>query len=164
MRRLSPFEWGMFAVAAIAAVAIYAAIDVALAGRTMLTIEGVGDRPIDLLAPEWLKLVAVTPFFFVVRHFSLTDLALTQQLLQAGLRSLVIVAAALALARPSWTTKESKVATVVLVDVSDSVSDAQLEAAKKYLAELDAAGGEDTWMSVVTFAEKPQVAKRDGGR
>jgi len=163
MRRLSPWEWAMFAIAAVAAVAIYVGIDLALAGRTMLTIEGVGDRPIDLLAPEWLKLVAITPFFFAVRQYSLTDLALTQQLLQSGLRSLVIVAAALALARPSWTTKESKVATVVLVDVSDSVSDAQLEAAKKYVAELDAAGNDDTWMSVVTFAEKPQVAKRDGG-
>lgn len=146
-----------------AAVALYLGIDAWLAGRTLVTLHGVGPRPIDLLAPGWLKLVAITPFFFLVRHWSLTDLALTQQVLQAALRSLAVAAAALALARPSWITRESKVATVVLVDVSDSVSDAQLAAARAYVAELDAAGGDDTWLAVVTFAEKPQVAKRAGG-
>ena len=163
LRRFTPWEAGIIAIAAIAAVAIYATIDLWLAGRTMITIEDLGDRPIDLLAPEWLKLLAVVPFFFAARHWSLTDLAISQQVLQAGLRTLIVAAAAIALARPSWVTRESKVATVVLVDVSDSVSDAQLAAARKYVGELDAAGGDDTWMSVITFAEKPQVAKKDEG-
>jgi Ca-activated chloride channel homolog len=148
-----------------AALALYFAIDWWLAGRTLITIDGVGDKPVSLLAPEWLKLVCVVPFFFVARHWSLTDLSVTQQVLQAGLRSLVVLAAALALARPSWVTTDSKVATVVLVDVSDSVSDKQLEAARAYVNELraSAAKGEsdDHWMEVVTFAEKPQVATRD---
>jgi Ca-activated chloride channel homolog len=165
MRRLSLSSWelGYIAIALIAAAAIYAGIDIILAGRTMVTVEGIGGRPIDLLAPEWLKLLAVVPFFFVARHWSLTDLAISQQVVQAGLRTLIVAAAAIALARPSWITRESKVATVVLVDVSDSVSDAQLAAARKYVGELDAAGNDDTWMSVVTFAEKPQVAKKDRG-
>ncbi len=149
----------------VAAVLIYAGIDTWLDGRSQLTITGVGSRPIDLLAPEWLKLVCVTPFFFVARHWSLTDLSITQQVLQAGLRTLVIAAAALALARPSWITSDSKVATVVLVDVSDSVSDKQLSAARTYVAELRAEAGkgdaDDHWLEVVTFAEKPQVAARD---
>jgi Ca-activated chloride channel family protein len=61
-----------------------------------------------------------------VRRWSLTDLSIAQQILQATMRTLVIAAAAIALARPTWVTRDSKVATVVLVDVSESVSDKQL--------------------------------------
>jgi uncharacterized membrane protein len=154
----------MVAAGVVAAVAIYLAIDLWLAGRTLITIHGVGSRPIDLLAPEWLKLACVVPFFFVVRHWSLTDLSISQQVVQASLRSLVIVVAALALARPSWVTRDSKVATVVLVDVSDSVSDKQLAAARAYVDELRASSKQgdpdDQWLEVVTFAEKPQVVGR----
>ncbi len=150
----------------VAAVAIYLGIDAWLGARTSVVVEGVGPRPIDLLAPEWLKLVCVVPFFFVARHWSLTDLAISQQVLQAGLRSLVVLAAAVALTRPSWVTSDSKVATVVLVDVSDSVSEAQLAAARAYVADLRAAADrgdpDDQWMEVVTFAEKPQIAGRNG--
>jgi len=151
------------AIAVAAAAAIYLAIDLALGDRTIVTVTGLGARPIDLLDPRWLKLVCVVPFFFLVRAWSLTDLSITQQVMQAGLRSLVVAAAALALARPSWVTRDSKVATVVLVDVSDSVSDAQLDAARGYVEELRAAKGRG-WMSVVTFAEKPEVAPRADGK
>jgi Ca-activated chloride channel family protein len=157
----------MAAAALVASVAIYLLLDWWIGGRSLITVSGLGDRPIDLLSPEWLKLVCIVPFFFVYLQWSLTDLSYTQQSLQAGLRSLVIAAAAIALARPSWITRDSKVATVVLVDVSESVSDKQLDAARAYVQDLrkQAAKGEadDHWMEVVTFAEKPQVATRDGG-
>ena len=68
--------------------------------------------------------------FFLLRVLSLTDLSLAQQLVPSTLRSLVIAGIAIALARPSWITEQSKLATIVLVDVSDSVSDKQLAAAK----------------------------------
>lgn len=152
----------MIAAGVAAAIAIYVGIDAWIGARTMITIEGVTARPVDLLAPEWLKLACVVPFFFVARHWSLTDLAISQQVLQAGLRSLVIVTAAVALARPSWVTRESKVATVALVDVSASVSDKQLDAARAYVDELRAAAG-GQWLEVVTFAEKPRVAPRERG-
>lgn len=152
----------LIAAGVAAAIAIYVGIDAWIGARTMITIEGVTARPVDLLAPEWLKLACVVPFFFVARHWSLTDLAISQQVLQAGLRSLVIVTAAVALARPSWVTRESKVATVALVDVSASVSDKQLDAARAYVDELRAAAG-GQWLEVVTFAEKPRVAPRERG-
>ena len=83
-------------------------------------------RPIELLEPVWLYLIAVIPFFFATRVISLTDLSLLQQVVQATVRSLIVVGAAIALSRPAWTTSDNKIATVVLVDVSESVSDRQL--------------------------------------
>ncbi len=121
-----------------------------------------GDRPVELLAPSWLYLICIAPLFYLLRTLSLTDLSLAQQLLQATLRSLVIAALAVALARPSRITRADSVATVVLVDVSDSISDKQLEAARKYVDELDAAKGDGS-LQLITFAEKPQVARASSG-
>ncbi|MBW2277514.1 MAG: VWA domain-containing protein [Deltaproteobacteria bacterium] len=118
-----------------------------------------GGRPIELLAPQWLYLVAVVPFFFALRTLSLTDVSLIQQYMQTLLRSVVIVGLAIALARPAWTTTDNKVATVVLIDVSDSVSDAQLDAARAYLKQLDEAKGKDDRLFLITFAERPRLIR-----
>jgi Mg-chelatase subunit ChlD len=75
----------------------------------------------------------------------------------------VIAALAIAAARPSWITETSKVATIVLVDVSDSVSDKQLEASKKYVDELAKSQGDGS-MQLITFAEKPTVARAEDGK
>jgi Mg-chelatase subunit ChlD len=149
------------AIAAALAVALYLGIDAWLGHRAVVVVRGIGPRPIELLDPRWLALVAIAPFFYLVRRWTLTDLSLAQQLVQATLRSAVIAAAAIALARPTWVTRDSKVATVVLVDVSESVSDAQLAAARTYVDELAKARGRG-WIKVITFAEKPMVAKGSG--
>jgi Ca-activated chloride channel homolog len=141
------------AIAVACAIGIYYAVDAWIDGRTSVVID-VGAKPIELLDPRWLLLVCVVPYFFLLRIVSLTDLSVTQQVVQAGLRSLLIAGLAVALARPSWVTRDSRVATVVLVDVSDSVSDKQLEAAKTYLDDLAKTKGEGN-LRVVAFAEKP---------
>ena len=64
------------------------------------------------------------------------------------------IGVAVALARPSWITEQSKVSTVVLVDVSDSVSEKQLDAATQYVDELAKTIGDGN-LQLVTFAEKP---------
>lgn len=151
------------AVAVAAAIGIYLGVDAWIGHRAVIKVTGVGPRPIELLDPRWLALVAIAPFFYLVRRWSLTDLSIAQQILQATMRTLVIAAAAIALARPTWVTRDSKVATVVLVDVSESVSDKQLAAAASYVDELDRAKGAG-WIKVVTFAEKPLVAARKDGR
>lgn len=120
------------------------------------------DQPVTLLDPSWLLLIALVPAFYVLRVLSLTDLSLTQQLLQATLRSLVVAGIAIALARPSWVTTQQKVATVVLVDVSDSISERQLAAARAYVDQLDQDKGDGS-LQLVTFAEKPRVVKADDG-
>ncbi len=150
-------------LACAAAVAIYIGIDSFIADRATVAVD-VTSRPVTLLDPEKLLIISIVPFIFLLRVLSLTDLSLAQQILQSTLRSLVIAALAIAAARPSWITDTSKVATVVLVDVSDSVSDKQLDAAKKYVDELQAAKGDGN-LQVVTFAEKPQVARpKDGSK
>ena len=119
-------------------------------------------KPITLLDPSWLLLISIVPVFFLLRVLSLTDLSVTQQVLQATLRSLVIAGVAIALSRPSWITTQSKVATIVLVDVSDSISEHQLGAAKKYVDELETAKGDGS-LQLITFAEKPAVVHPDSG-
>jgi Ca-activated chloride channel homolog len=122
-----------------------------------------GGRPVELLQPGWLYLIAVIPFFFVVRTVSLTDLSVAQQLVQSAFRSALIIGIAVALARPVWTTEDDKVATVALVDVSASVSDGQLEAARTYVKALEQAKRDGDRVYVVTFAERPRMADRKGG-
>ncbi len=151
------------AIAVAAAIGLYLGVDAWIGGRSIIHVTGIGTRPIDLLDPRWLLLIAIAPLFYLVRAWSLTDLSVSQQVVQATLRTAVVAVAAIALARPTWITRDSKVATVVLVDVSESVSEPQLAAARTYVDELSAARG-DGWIQVVTFAEKPMVARRDGGK
>ena len=76
------------------------------------------ERPIDFLQPKWFYLALVLPYFFVVRTVSLTDVSDFQQYLSTGFRSILLLGIAVALARPTWTNSDNKVATIVLVDVS----------------------------------------------
>jgi Ca-activated chloride channel homolog len=160
-RSLLPFSIRLGATLA-CGVALYLLIDAWIASRPIITVDWLPMRSVDLLAPHWLLLIAVVPAFFLLRIVSLTDLSLAQQVLQATLRSLVVALFAIALARPSWITHHSKVATVVLVDVSESISDKQLEAARRYVEELDSATGDGT-LQLVTFAEKPVVVRGGDG-
>src|SRR5262249_56765755 len=125
------------AVTGAAVTAIAVGLSMWIADQTSLHIDWLPTRAIDLLRPSALYLVAVVPVFYLLRVLSLTDLSLAQQLTQATLRSLVIAGIAIALARPSWITEDNKVATVVLVDVSDSVSDKQLAATKAYVDSIE---------------------------
>ncbi|HEU0037322.1 MAG TPA: VWA domain-containing protein [Kofleriaceae bacterium] len=146
----------------VAIIGLWLAISYWIDDRTSIHIDWLPMREIDLLAPQWLLLASVVPAFYLLRVVSLTDLSLTQQVLQATLRSLVVAGFAIALARPSWITEQSKVSTVVLVDVSDSVSDRQLDAAKQYVDSLEQAKGDGN-LQLITFAERPMVARVDSG-
>ncbi|MBC7975213.1 MAG: hypothetical protein H7138_09525, partial [Myxococcales bacterium] len=151
------------AVTAAAIIAIVVGLSLWIGERTSLHVDWLPSRPIDLLRPTALYLAAIVPVFYLLRVVSLTDLSLAQQLTQATLRSLVILGIAVALARPSWITEQSKVATLVVVDVSDSVSDKQLAAARDYVDTVAAAAGEGN-LQVVTFAEKPRVVRKAEGK
>jgi Mg-chelatase subunit ChlD len=145
------------------AVGLFFAIDYWIADRPIIHVDWLPTRPLDLLAPQWLLLACIVPAFFLLRILSLTDLSLLQQTVQATLRSLVVAGFAIALARPSWITEQSKVATVALIDVSDSVSEKQLAAARTYVDQLAAATGDGT-LQLITFAEKPQVVRAEDGK
>lgn len=141
-------------------IGLFFAIDYWIAERPIISVDWLPMRKVDLLAPQWLLLASVVPAFYLLRIVSLTDLSLTQQVVQATLRSMVVAGFAIALARPSWITEQSKVSTVVLVDVSDSVSDKQLDAARKYVDSLAEATGDGN-LQLITFAEKPTVIRAD---
>lgn len=150
------------AITAAAVTAVVVALSAWIADQTSVHVDWLPTRPIDLLRPSALYLVAIVPVFYLLRTLSLTDLSLAQQLTQATLRSLVIAGIAIALARPSWITEQSKVATIALVDVSDSVSDKQLAAARSYVDQLATTAGEGN-LQLITFAEQPiAVRKADG--
>ncbi|CAN5285732.1 VWA domain-containing protein [soil metagenome] len=158
---LKPRALARLALAIAAAIAIWLLISAWIGERTQLQVQFDGE-PVSLLSPQWLHLIAVVPAFFVLRVLSLTDLSLLQQVVQATLRSLVIAGIALALSRPSRITQTSKVSTIVLVDVSDSISDKQLAASKHFVDDL-AKSERDGDLQVITFAEKPTVARATNG-
>jgi Ca-activated chloride channel family protein len=148
---------------AVIGIGLFLAIGNWIDDREIIKVDWLPTRDITLLAPQWLLLAAIVPAFYLLRILSLTDLSLTQQVVQSTLRSLVVVGFAIALARPSWITEQSKVSTVVLIDVSDSVSDKQLDAAKKYVDSLAEAGGDGN-LQLITFAEKPTVGRPEGNQ
>ena len=149
------------AITVAAVVAIAVGLSAWIGDRTSLHIAWLPTRPIDLLRPAALYLIAIIPVFYLLRVLSLTDLSLAQQLTQATLRSLVITGIALALARPSWITEQSRIATIALIDVSDSVSDRQLDAARSYVDSLAGSIGDGS-LQLITFAEQP-IAVRGAG-
>ncbi len=156
--RTKRFLWWL-ALATLASSAVLLALKLLVNPAESLVRVQWGDRPIELLEPSWLYLLALIPYFFALRTLSLTDVSLTQQYLQTVLRSVLIAGLALALARPAWTTTDDKVATVVLVDVSDSVSDAQLEKARSYVKALEEARGDQDRLFLITFAEHPRLVR-----
>jgi Ca-activated chloride channel family protein len=151
------------AITAGAVVAVVVALSAWISDQSSLHVDWLPTRPIDLLRPSALYLAAIVPVFYLLRTLSLTDLSLAQQVTQATLRSLVIAGIAIALARPSWITEQNKVAAIALVDVSDSVSDKQLAAARGYVDQLAAASGDGN-LQLITFAEQPIAVRKVDGK
>lgn len=132
-----------------------------------------GERNAMLAHPEalWLMPVAVLPLLVAMLGRTLVDLPRFQLALQLLARLAVLLAVALALALPSLTSPIRGKTVVFVVDVSDSVDDGQLEAARQLVAaglrqihEEDEAGldREDrTRLALVTYAERAYVHEID---
>ncbi len=117
-----------------------------------------GAHGYELEEPRFLWVTAIIPLLWFVRLHSLTDLPLLQQLLSTALRSAMIVALAAGLTGVTRLSHESKkVATVVLVDVSDSVPDAVLTTAHAHVQALFTAKQPEDTVRLVTFAEQAQA-------
>jgi Mg-chelatase subunit ChlD len=109
---------------------------------------------IELLAPRWLGLICLLPLLWLIKGVSLVDMSHLQQSLAILVRSLLVIGIATALARPSVTSYERRICTVFVVDVSDSVSDDQLKAARRLIDRAWSARGENE-VRLVTFAASP---------
>jgi Ca-activated chloride channel homolog len=113
-------------------------------------------RDLELLRPHWLLLAALVPYVWLVGAHSLTDLSRAQRVLSAAVRSLVVLGLALALARPALTRVDTRSVTVYLVDVSDSIGDGQLAAARTEVERAVRERGEHV-IRLITFARRPRV-------
>ncbi len=158
---LRPVALLRLALAIAASVGLWLAISSWIGDRTSIKIDWLPDtRDVDLLAPQWLLLASVVPAFYLLRVLSLTDLSLAQQLLQATLRSLVVIGVAVALARaPTWITETKQVSTVVPSWTSPTrcpTSSSTPRGATSSRSSRPRAHGN---LQLITFAEKPKVVR-----
>jgi Ca-activated chloride channel family protein len=112
---------------------------------------------LEILRPRALFALAVLPLIFLILRRSLVDLSRAQQWLSASVRALMITLLVLGLSRPSTVGKRATVTTVLLVDVSDSISDGQLAAARRYIDDARKTRHGDDQLRLVVFAEHPRV-------
>lgn len=117
----------------------------------------------QLLSPRMLGIALLAPYLIWVAGRSLADLPPAQRIASALLRVAFVATLAAGLARLARTTTSERVTTVVLVDVSDSISDAALEDERREVAEIEAAKPREDRLRVVTFAERPRVVVADDG-
>src|SRR3954470_7282794 len=89
--------------------------------------------------PAALWLLAAVPLVWLAHAVARTNFNPRQRWLQAGVRSLILIALPAALARPMMATSSSRESIVYAVDVSYSVSSTAIEAAARRIDELNAA-------------------------
>lgn len=109
-----------------------------------------------LRTPRLLAAALVAPLLVWMATRSLADLPWQQRVLSTLLRVGFVALLALALARAARTTSESRVATVYLVDVSDSVSDEALADARELVGKAMAGKKDGDRIELVTFARHPR--------
>ena len=114
------------------------------------------DHGVIWTTPSALWLLALVPLVWVASKFSRTNFSPRQHLLQQLVRALVLVALALALARPVMETGSSRLSVVYLVDTSYSVSSQAVADAATRIDELTAALRPDH-SRIVAFAHGAQV-------
>ncbi len=111
----------------------------------------------ELLEPRALAVVLLAPLLLYVLGKSLADLPWQQRVLSVLLRLTFMVLLGLGLARLVRSDETHRIATVVLVDVSDSVADATLEKARTEIERLYRAKGEGNELKLVAFAARPRA-------
>jgi len=119
-------------------------------GREGLEFE-LGGASYELLQPRWIVAFAVVPLFAWAATKSLADLPRAQVVLGVLMRSLLAAVLALAVARLARTTDATKISTVYLVDVSDSITDPAIEDARE-LVQSAWEAKEKNDVQLVTFA------------
>ncbi|MGK4003000.1 VWA domain-containing protein [Sorangium sp. So ce1036] len=117
----------------------------------------------ELLNPKMLGALLLAPWFVGVLAGSLADLPLPQRVISVLLRIAFVALIALGLSRLARTATTEKVATVYLIDVSESVTDEALDDARAALDRAFAEKPEDGVVKVITFARRPRLVERAAG-
>jgi uncharacterized membrane protein len=111
----------------------------------------------ELLEPRAIAVVLLAPLLLFVLGKSLADLPWQQRLMSVLLRLAFLLLLGLGLSRLVRSDETHRVATVVLLDVSDSVADATLEKARAEVEKLYRAKGPDDELKLVAFAARPRA-------
>jgi Mg-chelatase subunit ChlD len=115
----------------------------------------------ELRSPKLLGLALLAPYFLWMIGRSLADLPLVQRVVSVLLRVAFVALLALGLSKLARTTTMTKVCTVYVVDVSESVPDAALEDARAEIQKGIDAKLADGLVKVITFARRPRVVPMD---
>ncbi len=148
---IRPRTW---AIGALVALAI--ALGVWLLGAQPLAFS-VLDRRVELERPRYLLLLALLPTVALALSVSLADLGRVRRVASATVRMALLLALAIALGRPTLVTDRADLSVVVLVDVSTSMSDAQIDVARRFVDEARAQQRPRDSLKLVLFAERPRV-------
>lgn len=127
-----------------------------LTAHTPLTVTWVTPS-VEISQPSFLALVWTAPALGFGLWWSLTDLAWPQRLLSWLLRTAFVAALALGLARPVTESTSTEQSVVFLVDVSNSVTDSSVEAARASILETLRDAPETTEAHLITFAARPRT-------
>jgi hypothetical protein len=111
----------------------------------------------ELLEPRALAVVLLAPLLLYVLGKSLADLPWQQRVLSVLLRIAFFVLLGLGLSRLVRSDETHRVATVVLLDVSDSVADATLDKARAEVERLYRAKADGDVIKLVAFAARPRA-------
>lgn len=106
----------------------------------------------ELLTPRALQIAALVPWLVWVSRTSHTELSRARRLSSLALRTAGVLAGTLALAQPVHYERTRDTATVFVVDVSDSIADDALAAARTYVARALPLRSEQRRITLVTFA------------
>jgi hypothetical protein len=118
------------------------------------------DHGVIWTVPTALWLLALVPLVWVASRFSRTNFSKRQHLLQLVVRSLVLAALAVALARPVMEVGSSNLSVVYLVDTSYSVSSQAVGDAATRITALNAGLNPDH-SRIVAFARGAQVVENE---
>ncbi len=118
----------------------------------------------ELLEPRALAVLLLAPVLLYVLGKSLADLPWQQRALSVLLRIAFLLLLGLGLTRLVRSDETHRVATVVLLDVSDSVAEATLDKARGEIEKLYQAKGAQDVVKLVAFAARPRAVplEQDG--
>ena len=116
----------------------------------------------ELLSPRMLGVALVLPVLLYALGKSLADLPWPQRVLSALLRFAFLCLLGVALSRLSRSSTTSKVCTIFLVDVSESVPAEALGDARGEVQKLLDARPKDDQVKVISFARRPRVLELGG--
>ncbi len=148
--------WGAFIVGT--GLILYALFQRYALGARATDLEWTRDGVVyRLLAPTWFGVLLVTPLLLFGLGRCSPTCSWQQRVLSLLFRLGFLALLALGLARLVRSEETRRIATVVLADVSDSVTDEALDDARKEVERVYRAKGEEDQVKLVTFAKRPRL-------